>query len=335
MVPETLTFPGAVELAVIDRGGFIESRHAGAAIVLSPEGDVAARYGDTSALILPRSTLKPLQAAASILAGATPEGVQLALSTASHMGTPRHIEVVDGMLAAAGLGRDALECPESWPSGAAARDDLIREGSSAARVYMNCSGKHAAMLQACVAQGWETRGYLDAEHPLQRHIREVVERLTGERIAASVTDGCGAPVHAVSLAGLARGLHRLLTASESSPFALHRAGGRLARAVRENPWAIAGEEKPDTVAIEELGVFSKSGAEAIVGMVAADGTTVVVKTLDGNNRAGVAVASELLVRAGAVSDDARQRVTKRLPLTVLGGGHSVGTIRVTVPPAQQ
>ena len=36
---------------------------------------------------------------------------------------------------------------------------------------MNCSGKHAAMLAACVARGWPLAGYLDPEHPLQREVR--------------------------------------------------------------------------------------------------------------------------------------------------------------------
>ena len=41
MVLETLTVQDAVKLAVVDRSGFIESRHAGAAVVLSPDGATA------------------------------------------------------------------------------------------------------------------------------------------------------------------------------------------------------------------------------------------------------------------------------------------------------
>ncbi|HWV49417.1 MAG TPA: asparaginase, partial [Microbacterium sp.] len=77
---ETLTAADAVELAVVERSGFIESRHVGAAVVLSPEGDVIAAHGNADALILPRSSLKPLQAVACITAGAPLEGEQLALS---------------------------------------------------------------------------------------------------------------------------------------------------------------------------------------------------------------------------------------------------------------
>lgn len=74
MVLETLTVQDAVELAVVERSGFVESRHAGAAVVLSPEGEVVARHGNIDALILPRSSLKPLQAIACITAGAPLEG---------------------------------------------------------------------------------------------------------------------------------------------------------------------------------------------------------------------------------------------------------------------
>ncbi|HWU27595.1 MAG TPA: asparaginase, partial [Microbacterium sp.] len=299
---ETLTVRDAVELAVVERSGFVESRHAGAAVVLSPEGDIVAQHGNADALILPRSSLKPLQAVASLTAGAALEGEQLALGTASHSGTDRHAEVVREILAAGGLTEDDLGCPPAWPSDAATRREMISDHAAESRIRMNCSGKHALMLRACVATGWPTAGYLDPAHPLQVHIREVVERLTGEKIAHTSVDGCGAPVHAITLTGLARGIHRIGSASERSPFALHRVAGALVRAVRENPWTIAGPGEPDTIAIETLGVFAKGGAEGVMVMVAPNGATVALKMLDGNGRAATIVAATLLARAGALTD---------------------------------
>lgn len=324
---ETLTFADAVELAVVERSGFVESRHAGAAIVLSPEGEVVRTLGNTDALILPRSSLKPLQAIACITAGADLSGEQLALSTASHVGTDRHADVVRDVLTAGGLTEDDLACPPAWPSDTATRDELVREHGQQARIRMNCSGKHAAMLRACVATGWPTDGYLAPTHPLQLHIREVIERLTGEKIAHTSVDGCGAPVHAMTLAGLARGIHRIGSASERSPFALHRVAGTLVRAVKENPWTIEGPGKPDTIAIENLGVFAKGGAEGIMVMVAPNGATVAMKMLDGAARASTVVAATLLARAGALSDADVAALTTALPLAVFGGGNDVGMIR--------
>lgn len=327
---ETFTVQDSVELAVVERSGFVESRHAGIAVVLSPDGEVLARHGNTDALILPRSSLKPLQAIACITAGASLEGEQLAMSTASHSGTDRHAAAVREVLAAGGLTEDALGCPPAWPSDTATRDEMVREHGEPARVRMNCSGKHAAMLRACVATGWPTDGYLDPAHPLQAHIREVVERLTGEKIAHTAIDGCGAPVHAMTLTGLARAIHRIGAASERSPFALHRVAGSLVKAVRENPWTIEGPGRPDTIAIETLGVFAKGGAEGVMVMVAPDGTTVALKMLDGSARATTIVAATLLERAGALPATEVASLRSALSLSVLGGGQPVGEIRASV-----
>jgi L-asparaginase II len=192
---------------------------------------------------------------------------------------------------------------------------------------MNCSGKHAAMLLTCVVNGWPTEGYLAPEHPLQSHIREVAERLVGERSATTAIDGCGAPVFAMSIAGLAKAIHRIGTSSERSPFALHRSAGALVRAVRENPWTIDGPDRPDTIVIERLGVFAKGGAEGVMVMVAPNGTTVALKMLDGSGRAATVVALRLLEREGALAaSDVADAVTK-LPLSITGGGQVVGAIR--------
>lgn len=316
-----------MELAVVDRSGFIESRHAGAAVVLSPDGDVIARHGNADALILPRSSLKPLQAVACITAGAVLEGEQLALSTASHTGTDRHASVVRDILTEGGLTEDDLACPAAWPTDSATRDDMVREHGQPGRLRMNCSGKHAAMLRACVATGWPTEGYLEPSHPLQAHIRDVIERLTGEKVAHLSVDGCGAPVYALTLTGLARAIHRIGTASDRSPFALHRVAGSLVRAVREHPWTIEGPGRPDSIAIGKLGVFAKGGAEGVMVMVAPNGTTVALKMLDGSARASTIVAATLLSRAGALSDEAVAALADDLSLDVLGGGEPVGRIR--------
>ena len=232
-MPETFTVSDSVELAVVERSGFVESRHAGAAVVLDPDGVVALSLGDVETPILPRSSLKPLQALGCVTAGAALEGERLALATASHAGTDRHVAVVRDILDAAGLDESDLRCPPAWPSDTATRDGLVRSASAPQRVRMNCSGKHAAMLLACTANGWDTEGYLDPGHPLQVHLRDVVERLSGAKVAATAIDGCGAPVHAMSLSALGRAAHRIGTSSDRSPFALHRTAGALVRAVRE------------------------------------------------------------------------------------------------------
>ncbi len=319
----------AVELAVVERSGFVESRHSGSAIVIDQHADVLRSLGDPSAPVFLRSTMKPFQAIAVMNAGVGLRGAAAVLATASHSGTQRHVSVVRSILAQAGLTETALQCPADWPGDGAARDELLKDNGDKSPIYMNCSGKHAAMLLACVTNNWPIESYLDPEHPLQHAILDVVERFTGERPAASGVDGCGAPVHALSLAGLARGISRIRTSSPTSPFAIYRNAGILCQAVLEDGWAIDGPGRPNTVVIDKLGVFAKLGAEGVMVMAAPDGTTVALKMLDGSLRAATIVGLALLVNAGALSREAVDEVRPELNLDVLGGSAVVGEIRVS------
>lgn len=323
----TFSITDSVELAVVERGGFIESRHAGSAVVLSPDGEVARALGDVQSPIFPRSCLKPFQAIAVMTSGVNLRGEDAAISTASHSGTAAHVALVRGLLDRASLPVSALGCPPAAPSDQAARDQLVRSGGARERVYMNCSGKHAAMLLACVTNGWPLEGYLDPEHPLQKRVLDVIERFTGERPAATAVDGCGAPAHAISLNALARGVQKITTAATASPFALYREAAALTEAARANPWAVGGPGQPDTIAMERLGVFAKLGAEGIMVMTAPNGTTTALKVLDGSSRASTIIALRLLAEAGALEHDAVDAVQTELDLWVMGGERRVGQIR--------
>ena len=329
-MPGTFSVNDAVELAVVERNGFIESRHAGSAVVLSPEGELVRSLGDIRTPTFPRSCQKPFQAVAVMTSGVTLRGEDAAIATASHSGTAAHVALVRGLLDRASLPVSALGCPPAAPTDQAAREELLRRGGPRERVYMNCSGKHAAMLLACAANGWPLDGYLDPAHPLQKRILDVVERFTGERPAATAVDGCGAPVHAVSLHALARGVQKITTAAPSSPFALFREAAALTEAVRDHPWAVGGPGQADSVAIERLGVFAKVGAEGVMVMTAPDGTTTALKVLDGSSRASTIIALRLLAGAGAIDDAAVDAVQTELDLWVMGGERRVGEIRASV-----
>ena len=325
---ETFAARSAVELAIVERSGFVESRHVGAAVVVSGEGHLLAALGDVEAPVFPRSTLKPFQALAALSAGADLRGERLAIAQASHGGTPQHVALVREILHDAGLDDGALTCPPDWPLDRPSRDALVRAGEPAAPVFMNCSGKHAAFAAACVAQGWSRDDVLHPEHPLQQLVRDTIERLASARPVAVGVDGCGAPVFAVPLLALARGIARMRTSNPASPFPLFRNAAAVITAALEHGWTIDGPGRPNAVVIDALGTFAKSGAEGVIVMAAPNGTTAAVKVLDGSSRATTLVALQLLVAAGALEVDAVQAVIPRLDLEVLGRGAPVGAIRV-------
>ena len=329
--PLAQTFSGAdaAELAVVERSGFVESRHLGSAVVLGPDGAVVRSLGDITTPVLPRSTLKPVQAATAIALGADVPGVRAALATASHSGTNAHIAVVKEMLGSGGLSAEDLQCPPAMPSDATTRTNLTRAAYGPTRIRMNCSGKHATMLLAARAQGWSTHDYLDLAHPLQRAILANVAAIGGETPAASAIDGCGAPVHAISLLALARTIRWATTARPDAADPLERAAAQVIAAVHADPWAIDGPGRENTEVIASLGVFAKGGAEGVMVMAAPDGHVVSLKILDGGYRATSIVALALLEQVGAVSASAVATL-ESLPTQLRGGDGVVGSIRAVV-----
>jgi L-asparaginase II len=309
---------GVVELAILSRSGLDESRHLGAAVVVSPDGSVLRALGDVDALVFGRSSLKFFQAIAVLRSGVSLAGAQLVLSTASHAGTAAHVDVVRSILERADLDEGALQCPVDWPLDSASRS----AASAPARITMNCSGKHAAFLLACVQNGWDTASYLDPEHPLQQRIRATVEEFTGEPVGHVGVDGCGAPVFATTLRGLATAVGRVSSSRDPS-------AALLTAAVMADPWAIDGPGRANTVVIEQLGLLTKGGAEGVIVMGAPDGTAVALKMLDGSARATSLVALGMLASVGAISREDADRVGALTTEKVLGGGLPVGAIRVS------
>ncbi|CAN5485801.1 asparaginase [soil metagenome] len=283
----------SVELAVVERDGFPESRHIGAAVLVDADGRVLEALGDPSALIYPRSAVKPLQATAVLGTGLALRGEQLVLAAASHAGTPAHIAVVERMLADANLDETALQCPLDWPLDSESR----HAANGPRRITMNCSGKHAAFLSAAVHNGWSTKDYLSPRHPVQIAVAATIADFASEQVSHWGVDGCNAPTPVISVVGLARSFSRVVTS-----------GSPLPEAMRAHPWAVDGEGRENAVTIERTGVLAKVGAEGVLVLATSGGQAVAIKTLDGANRARTAVGLELLVRAGLVDRDRAEEV---------------------------
>lgn len=328
----TFAVSDAVELAVTTRGGFVESRHAGTAIVLSKESETLVSLGNPNATVLTRSSLKPLQSYAMHEAGLRlADTEQIALSMASHSGTGTHTAIVRQMLSDGGLTEQHLLCPPDLPADKNSMHRVLRHGGEASRIYMCCSGKHAAMLRTCQAAGWQLQDYTAVDHPLQVHIQQTVQRLTGENPTPITVDGCGAPVLGLSLSALARGYRRMATADPASAFPSNRMMAQLLAAGRQHPQLIEGPAGQDTITMESAPVFAKFGAEGVCVMAAADGTVAAVKMLDGSSRASRIVTLALLAYTGAVTKQQFAVAMRALPLAVNGGGLRVGDIQVSIP----
>ncbi|MFB6944326.1 asparaginase [Streptomyces sp. NPDC060286] len=305
-------------LAEVVRSGFVEGRHRGSLVVLAADGSVEKALGDPTAPVFPRSSNKPMQAAAVLRAGLDLSGERLALAAASHSGEGFHLELVTAMLAEHGLTPGDLQTPPDLPLDPAEAETYLAAGHVRERITMNCSGKHAAMLAACAVNGWDRASYLDPAHPLQQLVHQVVEEAAGEPVSAVGTDGCGAPLMAISLVGLARAFRTFVTADPGT------AERRVGDAMRAHPEYVAGTRRPDTWLMREVpGALSKMGAEAVQAVALADGRALAFKIDDGAARAlGPVLARSL--RLLGIDAPVVSRIG-HAPL--LGGGGEVGEIR--------
>ncbi|HMC68418.1 MAG TPA: asparaginase, partial [Mycobacteriales bacterium] len=209
-------------VAEVVRNGFVESRHHGRVVALNADGSIRFAVGEVDEPMFPRSSVKPLQATALLDAGWQPDDdAQIALACASHSGEDMHTDVVRRILASVGLDVSALQNTPDLPLNEAAAHALLRAGGDKDALHQNCSGKHAAMLATCMTNSWPIDTYRDPQHPLQQHIRATIERLAGEPATAVAIDGCGAPLFAISLVGLARAFATVATGSVADAMRAH------------------------------------------------------------------------------------------------------------------
>ncbi|MFC0847561.1 MULTISPECIES: asparaginase [Streptomyces] len=315
MTTETVIPP---VLAEVVRSGFVEGHHRGSLVVLAADGGVELALGDPAAPVFPRSSNKPMQAAAVLRAGLDLSGERLALAAASHSGEGFHLDLVRKMLAEHGLTPADLQTPPDLPLDPAEAETYLAAGHVRDRVTMNCSGKHAAMLAACRLNGWDEATYLDPAHPLQRLVHDGVEAAAGEPVATVGTDGCGAPLMAISLTGLARAFRTFVLAEPGTP------ERRVADAMRAHPEYVAGTRRPDTWLMRELpGTLSKMGAEAVQAVALPDGRALAFKVDDGAARALGPVLARALRLLGVDAP-----VVDRIgSAPLLGGAERVGEVR--------
>jgi L-asparaginase II len=305
-------------VATVWRNEVAESVHHGSVVGLDADGGVAFTIGQPDVLMYPRSSAKPMQGTGMMRAGLGLTGELLALSCASHPGEDFHLDGVRRILAGAGLTPDDLQCPPDLPMHEPSRRARLAEGALPTPLYMNCSGKHAAMLATCVRNGWPTATYREPHHPLQLTLRDTVAELVGEPVGATGVDGCGAPLFGISLIGLARAFRHLASAPDDS--VEHAVG----TAMRTYPEWVGGTGSEVARLMRALpGAVAKDGAEGVHAIGLPDGRAVALKIADGAARARSVVMVAALRRLGVTAAG----LAELAEAPVLGHGEPVGAIR--------
>jgi L-asparaginase II len=271
------------------RDGLIEGVHYGSVVVVAPDGTVLFQTGDVDAPFYPRSAAKPIQATAMAALGLELPPELRALSTSSHSGEEVHLAGAQRILDTVGLSERDLRTPADLPYDPVERDAWIAAGRAPSKLAHNCSGKHSAMLATSARHGWSLADYKDPAHPLQQAIAGTVAELTGETVTHVAVDGCGTPLFAVSLRGLATAIGRIASAPDNP----------VGQAMRAHPEMVGGSRRDVTALARAVpGLLAKDGFEAVQVAALPDGTAIGVKISDGCDRARMPVAAAALALAG-------------------------------------
>jgi len=306
---DTSVFHGDT-IAEVVRAGLVESVHSGHLVELNESGQIIKSLGSIHVPIYPRSSVKALQASAMVRAGLKLKPEQLAVVCASHSGSEEHFKVIRSILSDHKLDESAFRNATDTPLGE--KERRAWGDKAPTQLAQNCSGKHAGMLATCVVNDWDTNTYTDPNHPLQQLIIEEFETLAREKVQYLTADGCGAPLFALSLSGLAQAIHRITISTDP----VHQ---EVVSACRANPLMIAGEGRLTTRLMKAVpGLFMKEGAEGVEVLSMPDGRTLVIKCADGSWRPMGPIITATFKRWGVEAPDEN--------VYVYGGGKVVGQV---------
>lgn len=303
-------------IAQVVRSGVVEATHQGAVVAIGPNGEVIASYGDVERRYFARSAVKPFQVFNSLRFGGGMPQEYVAVASASHGGDPVHVAIAEAILADAGLNESELQCPPAWPL---APPTARRVGGEKEprRIWHNCSGKHAAMLRACVRQGWPTDSYVASEHPLQQANFDLIAEVTEEDPGPVGVDGCGVPAFQISTIGIARAFARL--ASDRRMVGIWRVMHRF-------PMLVSAIDGNDAAIGRAIDAAAKRGAEGLLGVAIRNQAGIAVKAWDGASRAAGVGMIAALDQLGFLTSTARSQLASTARPDVLGGGAVVGSV---------
>ena len=317
----------------VTRGEIVESRHRVHAAVIGDDEVLVGAARDVGLVSLWRSCSKFFQVLPLLSSGGFDElgwgDRELALACASHGGEPEHVALAGEMLAALGLEEGDLACGPHEPLSPRGAKLWRDSGQPLSRLHNNCSGKHAAMLARAKTSGWATRGYEQAEHPVQRACVGEVSAWTGVPIddMPLAVDGCGVAVMALPLDRMALAYARWARAVHSGD----ELPTRVATAIRRNPDLLGGTDRFDTVMLQETqgAVIAKVGAEGVHSVaVPSLGLGLALKVEDGALRAQHIAVLVALQQLGVLPAELPPRLAEFVVRPVRNTrGEVVGEIR--------
>jgi len=278
------------KLVTVTRSGSIESEHYGIGAIVDSSGKILKEWGDSSSLVYPRSSLKPIQSLNLFKNGyiqkANLSEKQIAFSTSSHFAEDIHQELIENWLKKLDLDESKLACGEDWPWMLHNKFKAFGIYKHKRKIFHNCSGKHCAHLAVLIDRGLDIEKYNLKEHLIQKELFDLVENLSEFKLDHIGVDGCTLPNPLMPLNKFGKLIANFADFKKLGDLGL--IANKIYNSCVNEPDYAGGNESDNSklTKLFEKKAFFKNGAEGVfVAIIPDQKISIVVKIIDGNSRA--------------------------------------------------
>ena len=295
------------------RAKTLDLTHFGYLAVVDENSKVVYAAGDPEAVVFYRSASKPVQALPVIARGLDAEfgltDEETVIFAGSHAGESYHIRALESILQKTGLTEDMLVMKPAVPGYTPANEERIRHALPPRKLYHNCAGKHAALMLVQRAMGAEVRDYWKMDAPVQREVRETVMKMSEADHVELGVDGCGVPVFAVPMRGIATAFKNLACPEMIRDDRLAAAAARFVPRIHRYPDMMRGTGYLCSLLNYDPDIVAKGGALGVYGFgLKKERLGVSFKLIDGTEGPWPLIVMEVLRQLGLLSKETEQRL---------------------------
>ena len=167
--------------------------------------------------------------------------------------------------------------------------------------------------------GWDLATYAEPEHPAQQEITRTIGEMAGvapEQMHAG-TDGCGFPVYALPLQGLATAYVKIACPELIKDEPTRQAAERIRNAMQEHPLLVGGTNRVDSLLMEDKNIIAKGGFKGIFAFgLRREGLGFAFKVADGSDEEWAHIVASILDQIGYEEKSTIERIRHVFPGTI-------------------
>jgi L-asparaginase II len=307
-----------VKMVEVTRSDFTESIHHGVAVLINSNGEILQEWGNSNALIYPRSALKPIQSLNLYKDGvAKALGLSdnlIALTTASHHAENIHQKMINNWLKKINLKEKHLSCGPSWPWNIKDQFKAHSKYKVKRKIFHNCSGKHCGHLAVSKYKNLPIKNYQNKDHPIQKDLIKLIEDLSKYKIKSIGVDGCTLPNPLIPLKKFAFAVAQLADYKKLNEYST--IAKRIFDSCVKFPEITGGSKSINSILtkLSKGKIFVKNGAEGVfVAIIPEQKSALAVKIIDGASRAAEVAIAGLLSELKIINNEKINKI-KKIPI---------------------